>query len=50
MRLKERIYSMLIVSSSETSTHALRALLPESIYAPVHVVSTIINSHPEHLM
>ena len=41
MSLKERIYSVLIVSAAENLNIALTALLPESKYAPVHVVSNI---------
>ena len=41
MSLKERIYSVLIVSAAESLNSALTALLPESKYAPVHVVSNI---------
>ncbi len=41
MSLKERIYSVLIVSAAENLNTALTALLPESKYAPVHIVSGI---------
>ena len=41
MSLKERIYSVLIVSAAEKLNIALSALLPESKYAPVHIVSSI---------
>ncbi len=41
MSLKERIYSVLIVSAAEKLNTALTALLPESQYAPVHIVSGI---------
>ena len=41
MSLKERIYSVLVVSAAETFSTSLRALLPESTYAPVHVVTSI---------
>ncbi|MCI9199722.1 MAG: ANTAR domain-containing protein [Lachnospiraceae bacterium] len=41
MSLKERIYSVLIVSAAENLNIALTALLPESKYAPVHIVSSI---------
>lgn len=41
MSLKEQIYSVLIVSAAENLNAALTALLPESRYAPVHVISSI---------
>ena len=41
MSLKERIYSVLIVSAAENLNTALVALLPESKYGPVHIVSSI---------
>ena len=41
MSLKERIYSVLIVSAAENLNTALTALLPESKYSPVHVVSRV---------
>lgn len=41
MSLKKRVYSMLIVSSSNTLNSALKSLLAESVYSPVHVVSSI---------
>lgn len=41
MSLKERIYSVLIVSAAENLNTALGNLLPESKYAPVHIVSSI---------
>lgn len=41
MSLKERIYSVLIVSAAENLNAALRALLPESKYGPVYIVSSI---------
>lgn len=41
MSLKERIYSVLIVSASENYNDAVTALLPESKYNPVHVVGNI---------
>ena len=41
MSLKERIYSMLVVSATETFNSALIALLPESTYYPIHTVSNI---------
>lgn len=41
MSLKERIYSVLIVSAAENLNTALCALLPESKYSPVRIVSSI---------
>lgn len=41
MSLKERIYSVLIVSATENLNAALTALLPESKYGPVHTASSI---------
>ena len=41
MYLKERVYSMLIVSSSSTFNAALRSLSDEHIYSPIHVVPSI---------
>ena len=41
MSLKERMYSVLIVSATETLSTHLRSLLPESNYEPVHVVTSI---------
>ena len=41
MSLKERIYSVLIVSAAGNLNTALTALLPESRYAPVHSVSSV---------
>lgn len=41
MNLKECVYSMLIVSSSNTLNSALRSLFDERIYFPVHIVSSI---------
>ncbi len=41
MSLKERIYSVLIVSVAENLNTALTTLLPESKYGPVHIVSSI---------
>lgn len=41
MSLKERIYSVLIVSAAEGFNAALPALLPESQYSPVCYVSSI---------
>lgn len=41
MSLKERVYSVLIVSAAENINTALGSLLPESKYSPVHTVSNI---------
>jgi len=41
MSLKERIYSVLIVSSSEAIRSSFSSLLPESKYSPVHFVTDI---------
>jgi len=41
MSLKERIYSVLVVSAAEKFNTALASLLPESHYQPVKVVSSV---------
>ena len=41
MSLKERVYSVLIVSAAESFNDALSALLPNSKYSPTHFVSNI---------
>ena len=41
MSLKERIYSVLVISSSEKMNTALSSLLPASHYHPVQVVSNV---------
>lgn len=41
MSLKERVYSVLIVSAAEGFKRALSTLLPESKYTPIHFVSSI---------
>ena len=41
MSLKERIYSVLVVSAAEKLNTALVSLLPEARYSPVRVVSNI---------
>ena len=41
MNLKECVYSMLIVSSSNNLNSALSSLFDERIYFPVHIVSSI---------
>ena len=38
MGLKERVYSVLVVSASKTFNDALQSLLPESKYSPVKLV------------
>lgn len=41
MSLKERVYSVLIVSASESFNGALSSLLPNSRYSPIHFASNI---------
>ncbi len=41
MSLKERIYSVLVVSAAEKLNNALSPLLPESHYSPVRFVSNV---------
>ena len=41
MSLKERVYSVLIVSAAESFNNALSDLLPNSKYSPTHFVSNI---------
>lgn len=41
MNLKERIYSVLVVSATEKLNIALSDLLPESHYQPVRIVSSV---------
>ena len=41
MGLKERVYSVLIVSASKSLNEALLSLLPESKYEPVKLVSSV---------
>lgn len=41
MSLKERVYSILIVSAADSFTSVLTCLLPEARYAPVHIASSI---------
>lgn len=41
MGLKERIYSVLVVSASRNINDALQSLLPESKYSPVKFVSSV---------
>ena len=41
MSLRERVYSILIVSSTDSFTSAFADLLPETRYYPVHTVTSI---------
>ena len=41
MPLKERVYSVLIVSASEKFNQSLRALFPEKIYTPVDFAGSV---------
>lgn len=41
MSLKERVYSVLIVSAAEGFNDALSPMLPESKYSPTHIVTNI---------
>lgn len=41
MSLKERVYSVLVVSAAEKLNNALASLMPESHYQPVKVVSSV---------
>lgn len=41
MSLKERVYSVLVISSKENFNASLQSLLPESKYAPVQIVSSV---------
>ena len=41
MGLKEHVYSILIVSASENFNNALCSLLPESVYDPIRIVSSV---------
>ena len=41
MSLKERVYSVLVVSAAESFNDALSSLLPGSKYSPIHFVSNI---------
>ena len=41
MSLKERVYSVLVISAKENFNASLQSLLPESKYAPVHMVSSV---------
>ena len=41
MSLRERVYSILIVSATDSFTSAFADLLPETRYSPVHTVSSV---------
>ena len=41
MSLKERVYSVLVVSAAEKLNTALLSLLPEARYSPVRVVTNV---------
>ena len=41
MSLRERIYSILVVSSTDSFSSAFADLLPETRYSPVHTVSSV---------
>lgn len=41
MDLQERLYSVLLVSAAENFNIALTALLPEALYTPLHIVSSV---------
>lgn len=41
MSLKERVYSVLVISEKENFNASLQSLLPESKYAPVQMVSSV---------
>lgn len=41
MSLKERVYSVLVISAKEKFNASLQSLLPESKYAPVQTVSSV---------
>lgn len=41
MPLKERVYSVLVVSASEKFNHSLRPLFPERDYSPVHFAESV---------
>ena len=47
MSLKEQVYSILLVSSAENFNTALSALLPESKYTPIHIVSNVSTAKRE---
>ena len=41
MSLKERVYSVLVVSASESFNAAIKELLPSSGYQPVHIATNV---------
>lgn len=41
MSLKERVYSVLVISAKENFNASLQSLLPESKYTPVQIVSSV---------
>lgn len=41
MSLKERVYSTLVVSSTDSFTTVLTGLLPKTRYFPLHSVSSV---------
>lgn len=41
MSLKERVYSVLIVSNADAFNYSLKSLLPESRFSPVHFAESI---------
>lgn len=41
MNLKEQVYSVLIVSAAENINASLKALLPDSKFCPVHIVTSV---------
>ena len=41
MSLRERIYSILVVSATDSFTSAFADLLPETRYYPVHTVANV---------
>ena len=41
MSLKERVYSVVVISAKENFNASLQSLLPESKYAPVQMVSSV---------
>ena len=41
MSLKERVYSVLTVSSTDSFNNSISSLLPKSKYSPLHIVSSV---------
>lgn len=41
MPLKEHIYSVLLVSASDTFNHSFMQLLPQKYYSPIHIASSV---------